>query len=171
MGDLAGKIIEGLLKEVVSGDFDVNKLLNMGVPVKTYTAAGRSTNPTMQRKYGVSGSTADDAKVEGNSGSGTGPAALVMSDAAPVIGADNSKAFATGKSQKSKNGKAASAGSFKSGTETQPAAADTDTAQSALREEKNGCEFKLSLDDQSLLNGFVLSEILGKPKYLRRGRW
>ena len=31
----------------------------------------------------------------------------------------------------------------------------------------------LSLDfsGQSLVNGFILSEVLGRPKYLRKGRW
>ncbi len=31
--------------------------------------------------------------------------------------------------------------------------------------------FSLDFSGQSLVNGFILSEVLGRPKYLRKGRW
>lgn len=31
-------------------------------------------------------------------------------------------------------------------------------------------EFKIDFDDKSLVNGIILSEVLGKPRFLRRGR-
>jgi hypothetical protein len=171
MGDLAGKIIEGILKEVVSADFDLNKLLNMGVPIKTYKAADKPINRMTQRQYGASGGLSGGAEDGSNPGSGMTSADQVMSDTAPVTDGGSRKAFVIGKSQKNKIGKAASMDRSESPNEIQPSAADTDTSQPILREEKDEHGFELKLDDQSLLNGFVLSEILGKPKYLRRGRW
>lgn len=35
----------------------------------------------------------------------------------------------------------------------------------------SGNSFKLDFSGSSLLNGLLMSEILGKPKYLRKGRW
>lgn len=32
-------------------------------------------------------------------------------------------------------------------------------------------DFKLDLSDERLLNGIILAEVLGKPKYFRKGRW
>ena len=31
--------------------------------------------------------------------------------------------------------------------------------------------FKLDFSNKSLLNGIILAEVLGKPKYFRKGRW
>ena len=30
---------------------------------------------------------------------------------------------------------------------------------------------KLDFSSESLMNGIILAEVLGKPKYLRKGRW
>lgn len=35
----------------------------------------------------------------------------------------------------------------------------------------SGSGFSLDFSGNSLLNGIILSEVLGKPKYLRKGRW
>lgn len=34
-----------------------------------------------------------------------------------------------------------------------------------------GNSLRLDFSEESLINGIILSEILGKPKYLRKGRW
>ena len=32
-------------------------------------------------------------------------------------------------------------------------------------------DFRLDFTDKNLLNGIILTEVLGKPKYFRKGRW
>ncbi len=226
MGNLAGKIIEGVLKEMVASDFDISKIMNIGSSGKGYITMGRAANQMPKRQYGASTGNVNGAESRSYPGPGAASAAQALSGTEPVTGtlnysvdrrattksregldapetvinrtfavsrspiyrdvntdgipsgtqtvtgAASNKTFAVSKSQGSKNGKAASADNSGSGKKMQPTAiADTDTIQPILLEEKDGPGFQLKLDDQSLLNGFVLSEILGKPKYLRRGRW
>lgn len=45
----------------------------------------------------------------------------------------------------------------------------SDSGRKKANSNKTG--FQLDFSDESLLNGIILSEILGKPKYLRKGRW
>lgn len=203
MGDLAGKIIEGVLKEMVSSDFDISKIMNIGSSGKGYTTMGRAANQMPKRQYGTSTGIVNGAESRSYSSPGAASAAQapsgtesvtgvatnrafsvsrspiyrdvntdgITSGTQTVTGAVSNKTFAVSKSQGSKNGKAASADNSRSGNKVQPTAVADTAIQPILREEKDGPGFQLKLDDQSLLNGFVLSEILGKPKYLRRGRW
>lgn len=48
-------------------------------------------------------------------------------------------------------------------------AQSSDSGRKKANSNKTG--FQLDFSDESLLNGIILSEILGKPKYLRKGRW
>ena len=36
---------------------------------------------------------------------------------------------------------------------------------------RNDTGFRLDFTDKSLLNGIIMAEVLGKPKYLKKGRW
>ncbi len=65
------------------------------------------------------------------------------------------------------------AASDKAGTADKTASSTSERAGSRNRRDPGRAEggFRLNLNNENLLNSIILSEVLGKPKCLRKGRW
>lgn len=191
MGNFGNNLYKDLLSGMDASRENMKRILEP--PMKFYTTGGRSTLKSPARKYENSPVGSNDT--QNQSGSVAGAEAGIFNNigvAGSIAGNANGNTTGSTAGTSGMTGAASVKGSTgKTGTtlmndvsgnaglsaqtgETNVVGM-SDRAQASDTGKKkassNKTDFQLDFSEKSLLNGIILSEILGKPKCLRKGRW
>lgn len=143
MNSFGSKLYSNRINEIDTSRSNMSRILNS--PIRYYPAEDHNTvKPTMQTRERNAAESPDQSR---QSGLGAGTATTGAAGMAGTVPATDA-VEKTGVS---------------SGTQV-PMQHEQDPS-------RNSTGFRLDFTDKGLLNGIIMAEVLGKPKYFKKGRW
>jgi len=154
---------ENRLNGIDTSRSNMKRILNPSM--KFYTLENHSAAKPSAQNYGKSSAESFDARRQTGTDTGTKAAGSFAGNAVVTSSIENSSL---------KNDTSGRAGSYSQADEATRANISTGGQVPGRNKQVAGSNksgFQLDFTEEGLLNGIILAEVLGKPKYLRKGRW